>query len=94
MAVEVTGETQAVRRLAALGAPFDRDQDGGFVQGLEAAHGRARVARVGGDGAGRAIMVAVIGAVRAAPTLREGESSRMRWGKRASIAALRRLSIS
>ncbi|HWA60083.1 MAG TPA: FAD-dependent oxidoreductase, partial [Caulobacteraceae bacterium] len=43
----------AVRRLAALGAPFDRKADGGFVQSLEAAHSRARVARVGGDGAGR-----------------------------------------
>ncbi len=57
----------AVRALAALGAPFDRRADGGFVQSLEAAHSRARVARVGGDGAGRAIMAAVIDAVRAAP---------------------------
>ena len=49
----------ALRRLADLGAPFDRDTDGGFVQSLEAAHSRPRVARVGGDGAGRAIMLAV-----------------------------------
>src|SRR5580658_4781448 len=64
----------AVRRLAALGAPFDRTADGRFVQGLEAAHGRARVARVGGDGAGRAIMQAVIAAARAAAhiEIREG----------------------
>jgi L-aspartate oxidase len=54
----------AVRRLAALGAPFDRDGAGRFVQSLEAAHSRARVARVGGDGAGRAIMGAVIAAAR------------------------------
>ena len=40
----------AVRRLAALGAPFDRDGQS-FVQSLEAAHSRPRVARVGGDGA-------------------------------------------
>ncbi|HWE98328.1 MAG TPA: L-aspartate oxidase [Caulobacteraceae bacterium] len=60
----------AVRRLAALGAPFDRRPDGGFVQSLEAAHGRARVARVGGDGAGAAIMAAVIAAARAAPHIR------------------------
>jgi L-aspartate oxidase len=68
----------AVRRLAALGAPFDRTEDGGFVQGLEAAHGRARVARVGGDGAGRAIMQAVIAALRQAHTieLREGVRAR------------------
>jgi L-aspartate oxidase len=57
---------EAVRRLAALGAPFDRDEGGAFVQGLEAAHSRARVAKVGGDGAGLAIMRAVIAAVRAA----------------------------
>jgi L-aspartate oxidase len=64
----------AVRRLAALGAPFDRDGAGRFVQSLEAAHSRPRVARVGGDGAGRAIMSAVIAAVRAEPRieLREG----------------------
>ena len=64
----------AVRRLAALGAPFDRASDGAFVQGLEAAHCRARVAKVGGDGAGLAIMQAVIAAVRAAPHIevREG----------------------
>ena len=57
----------AVRRLAALGAPFDRTADGGFAQSLEAAHSRARVARVKGDQAGRAIMDAVTLAVLAAP---------------------------
>jgi L-aspartate oxidase len=55
----------AVRALAELGAPFDRAPDGRFAQSLEAAHSHPRVARVGGDGAGRAIMSAVIGAVRA-----------------------------
>jgi L-aspartate oxidase len=57
----------AVRALAALGAPFDRTPDGEFAQSLEAAHGRARVARVKGDQAGRAIMEAVTVAVLAAP---------------------------
>lgn len=56
----------AVRALAALGAPFDRRADGGFAQSLEAAHSRPRVARVGGDGAGRAIMTVVIATARAA----------------------------
>ena len=56
----------AIRDLAALGAPFDRRPDGSFVQSLEAAHSRARVARVGGDGAGAAIMAAIIGAARRA----------------------------
>ena len=68
----------AVRRLAGLGAPFDRTPDGGFVQSLEAAHGRARVARVGGDGAGRAIMEAVIAAVRRAPSIEVREGVRAR----------------
>jgi L-aspartate oxidase len=64
----------AVRALAALGAPFDRRADGSFAQSLEAAHSLPRVARVGGDGAGRAIMTAVIAAARAADhvEVREG----------------------
>jgi L-aspartate oxidase len=64
----------AVRRLADLGAPFDRTPGGGFAQSLEAAHSRPRVARIGGDGAGRAIMLAVSAAAQAAPTIniREG----------------------
>ena len=56
-----------VEWLASLGAPFDRDAAGGFAVSLEAAHSQARVARVGGDGAGRAILSALIAAVRAAP---------------------------
>jgi L-aspartate oxidase len=56
----------AVRALAALGAPFDRTADGGFAQSLEAAHSRARVARVKGDQAGREIMQAVSVAAMAA----------------------------
>lgn len=56
----------AVRALAALGAPFDRTAGGDFAQSLEAAHSKARVARVKGDQAGRAIMEAVSAAVLAA----------------------------
>jgi len=59
----------AVRRLLDLGAPFDRDGEGRLVQSLEAAHSRPRVARVGGDGAGAAIMAAVIAAARAEPLI-------------------------
>jgi L-aspartate oxidase len=68
----------AVRRLAGLGAPFDRDGEGRFVQSLEAAHSRPRVARVGGDGAGRAIMSAVIAAARSAPTIEILEGAEVR----------------
>ncbi len=53
----------AVRRLADLGAPFDRTDEGEFAQSLEAAHSRPRVARVKGDQAGRGIMDAVVKAV-------------------------------
>lgn len=64
----------AVRWLAALGAPFDRDARGGFSQGLEAAHSRPRIARVKGDQAGRAVMQAVAAAAAAAShvEVREG----------------------
>jgi L-aspartate oxidase len=68
----------AVRALTALGAPFDRRSDGRFVQSLEAAHSRARVTRVGGDGAGAAIMRAMIGAVRAAAHIEVREGWRVR----------------
>jgi L-aspartate oxidase len=68
----------AVRALAALGAPFDRRPNGDFVLSLEAAHAKARVARVGGDGAGAAIMAAVIAAVRATPSIEVRENARAR----------------
>ena len=67
----------AVRRLAALGAPFDRTADGGFAQSLEAAHSKARVARVKGDQAGRAIMEAVTVAVLAAPHIQVGTGAKL-----------------
>jgi L-aspartate oxidase len=60
----------AVRALAALGAPFDRKPDGDFAQSLEAAHSKARIARVKGDQAGRAIMEAVTARALAAPHVR------------------------
>jgi quinolinate synthase len=65
---------EVIERLAALGAPFDRTPEG-WARGLEAAHSRARVVRVRGDGAGRAVMDAVAQAARAAPhvEIREAE---------------------
>src|SRR5690606_31698326 len=63
-----------VQRLFGLGAPFDRDASGRFIQSLEAAHSRPRIVRAGGDGAGRAIIQALGVAALAAPhiTLRAG----------------------
>lgn len=75
----LTGDGRAtVEWLAALGAPFDRDAAGGFAVSLEAAHSQARVARVGGDGAGRAILSALVAAVRAAPHIEVEENGRLR----------------
>jgi L-aspartate oxidase len=75
----LTGDGRAtVEWLASLGAPFDRDAAGGFAVSLEAAHSLARVARVGGDGAGRAILSALIAAVRAAPHIEIWEDARLR----------------
>ena len=68
---------QTVEWLAALGAPFDRDADGGFVVSLEAAHSTPRVARVGGDGAGRAILSAVVAAVRAEKRIQVWDDARL-----------------
>lgn len=67
-----------VEWLASLGAPFDRDAKGEFAVSLEAAHSHARVARVGGDGAGRAILTALVVAVRASDHIRAWEDGWVR----------------
>lgn len=67
VAARVTAEAaEHVMRLAELGAPFDRDLHGNYLLSREAAHGAARVVRVGGDRAGQAIMATLIRAVQAA----------------------------
>jgi len=53
-----------VRDLLSMGVPFDRDSDGNFQLGLEAAHSRARVAKVKGDTAGQHIVSTLMGQVR------------------------------
>ncbi|WP_019961268.1 L-aspartate oxidase [Woodsholea maritima] len=65
------GEVEA---LAAMGAPLEHHDDGSWALSREAAHSRARVARVMGDGAGAAILAALIKAVKAAPhiTVKDG----------------------
>ena len=65
-------------KLARLGVRFDRTPDGGFALGLEAAHSRSRIAHVGGDGAGRELMRALVAAARATPsiTILEGFEAR------------------
>jgi L-aspartate oxidase len=79
MAERLTREgPEAVRRLAELGAPFDRTASGGFAQSLEAAHSHPRVARVRGDQAGREIMRALAAAAMAAPNVEIRPETRVR----------------
>ncbi len=61
---------QAIAELASLGVAFDREGDGGFALGLEAAHRRRRIVHAGGDGTGRELMRALVAAVRRTPTIR------------------------
>ena len=65
-----------IEDLFALGAPFEKD-GGAWALSREAAHSRARVARVKGDQAGAGILAALIQAVKAAPhvDIREGWSA-------------------
>lgn len=55
-----------VRDLIDMGVPFDQNPDGSLNYGLEAAHSRARVAKVKGDGAGRAIIDVMVKRAQAA----------------------------
>ncbi len=70
---------QVVEELARRGVVFDRSATGELALGLEAAHGRRRIVHAGGgDGAGRAIMQALVAAARRTPsiTIRERVEAR------------------
>jgi L-aspartate oxidase len=69
---------ERVEDLLRYGVPFDRDIEGHLTFGREAAHGRSRILHVKGDTAGRAIMHALMAAVRASPsiTVLEGFAAR------------------
>ncbi|MEV4688815.1 L-aspartate oxidase [Microbacterium sp. LWH3-1.2] len=54
-----------IRELIALGVAFDRDDAGGFVKGLEAAHSYPRILHAGGDATGTAIEKALVARLRA-----------------------------
>ena len=58
-----------VRDLLAYGVPFDRDLEGQLVPSREAAHSERRIVRVRGDMAGKAIMEALVAAVRKTPSI-------------------------
>jgi L-aspartate oxidase len=56
--------------LLRYGVPFDRDLEGKLAVGREAAHSARRIVHVQGDRAGKAILSALIAAVRATPSIR------------------------
>ena len=65
--------SEAVARIDDLlqyGVPFDRDLEGRLAVSKEAAHSENRIVRVRGDMAGRAIMEALVAAVRDTPSIR------------------------
>ena len=62
--------SERVRDLLSYGVPFDQDLEGRLQLSREAAHSHSRVVRVRGDMAGKAIMDALIAAVRRTPSIR------------------------
>src|SRR6202046_4372560 len=59
-----------IHDLLRYGVPFDRDLEGRLAVAQEAAHSARRIVHVRGDMAGKAIMSALIEAVRATPSIR------------------------
>jgi L-aspartate oxidase len=53
-----------IEDLLALGAEFDRTENGALALGLEAAHNRRRIVKAGGDATGHEILKTLIAAVR------------------------------
>ncbi|WP_371518282.1 L-aspartate oxidase [Kitasatospora sp. NBC_01300] len=63
----VTEGPDAVRRLIAVGAAFDRSADGEILLTREGGHHRRRIAHAGGDATGAEISRALVEAVRSDP---------------------------
>src|SRR5271170_8038209 len=59
-----------IHDLLRYGVPFDRDLEGRLAVSQEAAHSARRIVHVRGDMAGKAIIAALIDAVRATPSIR------------------------
>ncbi|HUI20468.1 MAG TPA: L-aspartate oxidase [Methylocella sp.] len=60
---------EAILELTRRGVPFDRDEEGRLILGLEAAHSRHRIVHAGGDSSGREIMRALTRLVRETPSI-------------------------
>jgi L-aspartate oxidase len=69
---------KAIEELLRRGVAFDRDAEGRFLLGLEAAHSRRRIVHAGGDRTGAEIMRALVEAVARTPsiTVLEGIAAR------------------
>ncbi|MFE4973907.1 L-aspartate oxidase [Kitasatospora sp. NPDC056651] len=65
----VTEGPDAVRRLIAVGAAFDRDEDGEILLTREGGHHRHRIVHAGGDATGAEVSRALVAAVRSDPDL-------------------------
>ncbi|MEA2866540.1 MAG: L-aspartate oxidase, partial [Bradyrhizobium sp.] len=63
-----------IRDLLHYGVPFDRDLEGRLAVSREAAHSARRIVHVRGDMAGKAIIAALIEAVRSTPSIRVVEN--------------------
>lgn len=59
-----------IANLVAMGAPFDRNQDGSLALGREAAHSRARIVHVTGDRAGAEISRTLAARALETPSIR------------------------
>jgi L-aspartate oxidase len=71
VAIALTSEAGArIHDLLEYGVPFDRDLEGKLAVGREAAHSARRIVHVQGDRAGKAIIAALIEAVRNTPSIR------------------------
>ncbi|MFJ9458222.1 L-aspartate oxidase [Kitasatospora sp. NPDC101447] len=65
----VTEGPDAVRRLIAVGAAFDRGEDGEILLTREGGHHRHRIVHAGGDATGAEVSRALVAAVRSDPDL-------------------------
>jgi len=71
MALSLAREAAArIDDLLAIGVPLDHDSAGRLAVSREAGHSARRIVHVGGDQAGKAVMEALIAAVRETPSIR------------------------
>ncbi len=65
----VSSASTVILALEHAGVRFDRDAQGNFLLGLEAAHSRRRILHAAGDGSGAAIVRALSSAVQRTPSI-------------------------